>query len=103
MVGLVVLTIMPRIYLRDGTRTRWRSAAATIRLRPGVTTSSRSSASTICTRRLPAWIDLIVATATTSIYYILSMEFADPIQGQDDVLFWWDAGLWVVGLVYLGP
>lgn len=39
---------------------------------------------------------------TTPIYHILSMESADPIADPDDVEFWWDAGLRVVGPAHFG-
>lgn len=38
----------------------------------------------------------------TPIYHILSMESADPIADPDDVSFWWDAGLRVVGPAHFG-
>jgi len=41
-------------------------------------------------------------TPSTPIYHILSMESADPIAGPDDVGFWWDAGLRVVGPAHFG-
>ena len=41
-------------------------------------------------------------TERTPIYHILSMESADPIIDPDDVAFWWDAGLRVVGPAHFG-
>lgn len=41
-------------------------------------------------------------TDRTPIYHILSMESADPIANADDVAFWWDAGLRVVGPAHFG-
>lgn len=41
-------------------------------------------------------------TETTPIHHILSMESADPIAGPEDVAFWWDAGLRVVGPAHFG-
>lgn len=41
-------------------------------------------------------------TDQTPIYHILSMESADPIVNPDDVQFWWDAGLRVVGPAHFG-
>jgi membrane dipeptidase len=41
-------------------------------------------------------------TETTPIYHILSMESADPIIDADDVGFWWEAGLRVVGPAHFG-
>ena len=41
-------------------------------------------------------------TDDTPIYHILSMESADPIIDPDDVGFWWDAGLRVVGPAHFG-
>jgi membrane dipeptidase len=41
-------------------------------------------------------------TDQTPIYHILSMESADPIAGPDDVEFWWNAGLRVVGPAHFG-
>ena len=38
----------------------------------------------------------------TPVYHILSMESADPIAGPEDVGFWWDAGLRVVGPAHFG-
>ena len=39
---------------------------------------------------------------STPIYHILSMESADPIADPDDVGFWWDQGLRVVGPAHFG-
>ena len=39
---------------------------------------------------------------STPIYHILSMESADPIADADDVGFWWNAGLRVVGPAHFG-
>ncbi len=39
---------------------------------------------------------------STPIYHVLSMESADPIIDADDVGFWWDAGLRVVGPAHFG-
>jgi membrane dipeptidase len=39
---------------------------------------------------------------TSPIYHILSMESADPIADPDDVEFWWNAGLRVVGPAHFG-
>jgi len=41
-------------------------------------------------------------TDRTPIYHILSMESADPIIDPDDVEFWWNAGLRVVGPAHFG-
>jgi len=41
-------------------------------------------------------------TDRTPIYHVLSMESADPIIDPDDVAFWWDAGLRVVGPAHFG-
>ena len=41
-------------------------------------------------------------TESTPVYHILSMESADPIIDADDVGFWWDAGLRVVGPAHFG-
>ena len=41
-------------------------------------------------------------SAATPIYHILSMESADPIADPDDVQFWWEAGLRVVGPAHFG-
>ncbi len=56
-----------------------------------------------------AWADLEEAVeawkepkADTPIYHILSMESADPIIDPDDVEFWWNAGLRVVGPAHFG-
>ena len=40
--------------------------------------------------------------AKTPIYHILSMESADPIADPDDVEFWWESGLRVVGPAHFG-
>ena len=42
------------------------------------------------------------AAVTAPIYHLLSMESADPIEDPDDVAFWWDAGLRVVGPAHFG-
>jgi membrane dipeptidase len=41
-------------------------------------------------------------TDRTPIYHVLSMESADPIINPNDVAFWWDAGLRVVGPAHFG-
>ena len=46
-----------------------------------------------------AWSD---PAERTPIYHILSMESADPISDPDDVEFWWNAGLRVVGPAHFG-
>ena len=46
-----------------------------------------------------AWRD---PAPRTPVYHILSMESADPIAGPEDVGFWWDAGLRVVGPAHFG-
>lgn len=38
----------------------------------------------------------------TPIYHLLSMESADPIADPEDVEFWWNAGLRVVGPAHFG-
>ena len=38
----------------------------------------------------------------TPLYHILSMESADPIADPDDVEFWWNSGLRVVGPAHFG-
>ncbi len=38
----------------------------------------------------------------TPLYHVLSMESADPIADPDDVEFWWNAGLRVVGPAHFG-
>ncbi len=41
-------------------------------------------------------------TDTTPIYHVLSMESADPIINPDDVGWWWEQGLRVVGPAHFG-
>ena len=42
------------------------------------------------------------STESPPVYHILSMESADPIADPDDVEFWWNAGLRVVGPAHFG-
>ena len=113
-VGLVLSTIMSRIQQRDG------------RMRDGMRTQEQAMAigrghlayyQTMSKRgyfkpvldlddldeAAATWSDPTgPATATAPIYHILSMESADPIEDPDDVPFWWDAGLRVVGPAHFG-
>ncbi len=113
-VGLVLSTIMSRIQKRDG------------RMRDGVRTQEQAMAIgrghlayyRTLTRRgffkpvlgtgdldeaLATWSGPTdQAAAAAPIYHVLSMESADPIEDPDDVAFWWDAGLRVVGPAHFG-
>ena len=50
-------------------------------------------------RAVEAWQQ---PTDKTPIFHILSMESADPIADPEDIGFWWDAGLRVVGPAHFG-
>ena len=110
-VGLMLSTIMSRIeprYLesrRDGMRTQ----EQTIGIGRGHLAyyQAMTRRGEIKPVRNVADLDEAVAawqapTDQTPIYHILSMESADPIASPDDVGFWWDAGLRVVGPAHFG-
>ena len=110
-VGIILSTIMSRIeprYLesrRDGMRTQEQAMAvgrghlayyqAMVRrgdIKPVLGLNDLEEA-------ISAWRD---PTEGTPVYHILSMESADPISDPDNVEFWWDAGLRVVGPAHFG-
>ena len=113
-VGLVLSTIMSRIqsregHMRDGMRTQEQAMAvgrghlAYYRalhkrglFKPVLGVADLDEA-------LATWRDPTdEAAASAPIYHLLSMESADPIEDPDDVAFWWDAGLRVVGPAHFG-
>ena len=113
-VGLVLSTIMSRIqkrdgHMRDGMRTQeqamaigrghlayYRTLAKRGLFKPVLGVDDLDEA-------LATWSDPTdEAAATAPIYHLLSMESADPIEDPDDVAFWWDAGLRVVGPAHFG-
>ncbi|MDD9989395.1 MAG: membrane dipeptidase [Spirochaetaceae bacterium] len=113
-VGLVLSTIMSRIqsrdgHMRDGMRTQEQAMAMgrghlayyrTLHKRglfkPVLGVADLDEA-------LATWRDPTdEAAAAAPIYHLLSMESADPIEDPDDVAFWWDAGLRVVGPAHFG-
>ena len=110
-VGLMLSTIMSRIeprYLesrRDGMRTqeqaigigRGHLAYYQAMTRRGEIKPVRNVAD--LDEAVAAWR---APNDQTPIYHILSMESADPIANPDDVGFWWDAGLRVVGPAHFG-
>ena len=113
-VGLVLSTIMSRIqsrdgHMRDGMRTQEQAMAMgrghlayyrTLHKRglfkPVLGVADLDEA-------LATWRDPTdEAAAAAPIYHLLSMESADSIEDPDDVAFWWDAGLRVVGPAHFG-
>jgi membrane dipeptidase len=109
-VGIILSTIMSRVdarnhFMRDGMRTqeqaismgRGHLAYYETMIRRGELRPVRSLAA--LEEAVQAWKNPI---ATTPIYHILSMESADPIMNPDDVEFWWNAGLRVVGPAHFG-
>lgn len=113
-VGLVLSTIMSRIQrrharMRDGMRTQEQAMA----IGRGHLAYYRTLARRGLFKPVLGIGDLDEALAVWSgptdreaaaapIYHLLSMESADPIEDPDDVAFWWDAGLRVVGPAHFG-
>jgi membrane dipeptidase len=111
-VGLMLSTIMSRIEpryrdgRRDGMRTQEQAMAVgrghlayyEAMVRRGEITPVLTLAD--LDKAVQAWE--ATPTESTPIYHILSMESADPIVDADDVSFWWDAGLRVVGPAHFG-
>jgi membrane dipeptidase len=108
-VGIILSTIMSRTesrnVRRDGHRTQ-EQAIATGRghlayyqemVRRGEIKPLRSLAD--LNEAVEVWQK---PTTETPVYHMLSMESADPIINPDDVSFWWDAGLRVVGPAHFG-
>ncbi|MEZ6069603.1 MAG: membrane dipeptidase [Pirellulales bacterium] len=109
-VGIMCSTIMSRIQLRagrmrDGMRTQeqamamgrghlayYQAMAARGEIKPVRSLADLDEAEA-------AWAD---PPPETPVYHILSMESADPIADADDVEFWWNAGLRVVGPAHFG-
>ncbi len=109
-VGIMLSTIMSRIEprqrrRRDGMRTQEQAIAmGRGHLAYYQTMAARGEIKAV---RSLADLDEAVAawshpSAQTPIYHILSMESADPIADPDDVEFWWNAGLRVVGPAHFG-
>ena len=110
-VGIMLSTIMSRIEpryrdsRRDGMRTQEQAMAVgrghlayyDAMTRRGEIKSVRSLAD--LEEAVEAWKD---PGEQTPIYHILSMESADPIANPEDVEFWWNAGLRVVGPAHFG-
>jgi membrane dipeptidase len=108
-VGIMLSTIMsrtePRRERRDGMRTQEQAMAVgrghlayyQAMARRGEIKPVRGVAD--LNEAVEAWQE---PTDRTPIYHILSMESADPIADPDDVAFWWDAGLRVVGPAHFG-
>ena len=109
-VGIMLSTIMSRTeprgkLRRDGMRTQEQAIAVgrghltyyQIMAQRGQIKSVRSAAD--LDEAVSAWRQ---PNDDTPIYHVLSMESADPIADPDDVSFWWDAGLRVVGPAHFG-
>ena len=109
-VGIMLSTIMSRIQprgriMRDGMRTQAQAMAIgrghlayyQEMTRRGEIKPVRNLAD--LDEAVAAWEN---PTEQTPIYHVLSMESADPIRDADDVEFWWDAGLRVVGPAHFG-
>ena len=109
-VGIILSTIMSRIEprtgrMRDGHRTQEQAIATgrghleyyRIMHRRGHLRPLRNLAD--LEEAVAAWQN---PTDDTPVYHILSMESADPIIDAEDVDFWWNAGLRVVGPAHFG-
>jgi membrane dipeptidase len=109
-VGIVLSTIMSRIdarnhFMRDGMRTQEQAIAigrGHLAYYEAMTRKGEMKPIRTCADLQQAVDVWKTPTATTPIYYILSMESADPIMDPEDVQFWWDAGLRVVGPAHFG-
>jgi len=110
-VGIMLSTIMSRIeprnvdHRRDGMRTQEQAmAVGRGHLAYYQTMTKRGEIKSV--RNLQDLEEAVTAwknpTDKTPVYHILSMESADPIENADDVQFWWDAGLRVVGPAHFG-
>ena len=109
-VGIILSTIMSRIQprvgrMRDGMRTQEQS----IGMGRGHLAYYQAMARRGEIKSVHGLSDLEEAVEVwkepktdTPIYHILSMESADPIIDPDDVEFWWNAGLRVVGPAHFG-
>ena len=109
-VGIILSTIMSRIQprvgrMRDGMRTQQQS----IGMGRGHLAYYQAMAKRGEIKSVHGLSDLEEAVEAwkepkpdTPIYHILSMESADPIIDPDDVEFWWNAGLRVVGPAHFG-
>ena len=110
-VGIILSTIMSRIEPRpvenriDGMRTQEQAiAVGKGHLAYYQTMVNRGEIKSL--RNIPDLDEAVRAwdhpTDTTPVCHILSMESADPIANPDDVQFWWDNGLRVVGPAHFG-
>ena len=109
-VGIMLSTIMSRIderrgIMRDGMRTQEQAIA----MGRGHLAYYQMMARRGWIRPVRSIRDLDLAVEAwkhpkddTPIYHVLSMESADPIIDPDDVEFWWNAGLRVVGPAHFG-
>jgi membrane dipeptidase len=109
-VGIMLSTIMSRIEprnnrMRDGMRTQEQAmAVGRGHLAYYQAMARRGELKPLCNI---ADLDEAVSAwerpgDRTPIYHVLCMESADPIADPDDVAFWWDAGLRVVGPAHFG-
>ena len=109
-VGITLSTVMSRIEprchaRRDGMRTQEQAAAVGrghLAYYQGMARRGEIAPVTCLAdleEAVRAWRQ---PTADTPVYHILSMESADPIVDADDVEFWWEAGLRVVGPAHFG-
>ena len=109
-VGIMLSTIMSRIQPRNqGWRDGMRTQEQTMGIGRGPLAYYQAMARRGDIKPVLGLEDLDEAVASwqnptdqTPIYHILSMESADPIINADDVEFWWDAGLRVVGPAHFG-
>ncbi len=110
-VGIILSTIMSRIQsrilgrMRDGMRTQEQAMA----MGRGHLAYYQTMTKRGHLKSVRSLADLEEGARTwqasqpnTPIYHVLSMESADPIEDPDDVAFWWDAGLRVVGPAHFG-
>ena len=110
-VGIMLSTIMSRVETRDrlprrdGMRTQEQAMAiGRGHLAYYQAMTQRGEIKPLCDvhdldAAVEAWQ---MPTNRTPVYHVLSMESADPIANPDDVAFWWDAGLRIVGPAHFG-
>lgn len=109
-VGIMLSTIMSRIQTRlPGWRDGMRTQEQTMAVGRGHLAYYQAMARRGDIKPLRNLADLDEAVTcwqnpspSSPIYHILSMESADPIADPDDVEFWWNAGLRVVGPAHFG-
>ena len=109
-VGVILSTIMSRVQPRSGRmKDGMRTQAQSIAIGRGHLAYYQTMTDEGQLKSVRCWADLQEAIEiwanpgpNTPIYHVLSMESADPIANPEDVQFWWDSGLRVVGPAHFG-